>query len=84
MLKSGKSLAFGQGMGSQKSTGSKLSCLGGNALASEEGCVCVCVCVCVYTSQLLYPFFHYRHLVYFCILGMVNNAAMNIGIHVSF
>ena len=40
-------------------------------------CVCVCVCVCV--AYLLYPF-----ICCFYILATGNNAAMNIGVHVSF
>ena len=46
-------------------------------------CVCVCVCVCVYTPHLLYPSVD-GHLGYFHFLGIVNNAPMNIGMHMSF
>ena len=43
------------------------------------------LCVCVYTcvSHLTHSFVH-RHLGFLCILAIVNNAAMNIRVHVSF
>ena len=42
-----------------------------------RACVCVCVCVCVY---------HFHQLMgsYFCILAVVNNAAVIIRVHTSF
>ena len=47
--------------------------------------LCVCVCVCVYTHRehLLYPFVC-GHLGFFHVLGVINSAAMNIGVHVCF
>ena len=40
-------------------------------------CVCLCVCVCVYSSVG-------GHLGYYHILAIITNAAIGIGVHVSF
>ena len=45
-------------------------------------CVCVCVCVCI--PHLLYPFIYLWDLAYFHVLVIINNAVMNIGVHISF
>ena len=46
-------------------------------------CVCVCVCVCV--PHLLYPVICYIvHTGCFCVLAVVNSAAVRAGVHVSF
>ena len=44
--------------------------------------VCVCVCVCI--PHLLYPCIYLWNLAYFHVLVIINNAVMNIGVHVSF
>ena len=56
-------------------------------LSSIPLCVCVCVCVCVSPAPP-YPFVHSsvdrQHLGSFHVLAIVNSAAMNIGVHVTF
>ena len=46
-------------------------------------CVCVCVCVCVYHIIFIYSSVD-GHLGGFHVLAIVNSAAMNIGVHVTF
>ena len=49
-------------------------------------CVCVCVCVCIYLSiyHIFFPIHLLMNAAYFYILAVVNNAAVNVGVHVSF
>ena len=46
-------------------------------------CVCVCVCVCVYVIFFIYSAVR-GHFGCFHVFAIVNNSAMNIGVHVSF
>ena len=43
----------------------------------------LCVCVCIYIYLFIHPSVN-RHLCGFPVLGIVNSAAMNIGVHGSF
>ena len=46
---------------------------------------CVCVCVCIHTQNIFFIHsFVCGHLGFFHVLGVINSAAMNIGVHVSF
>ena len=47
-------------------------------------CVCVCVCVYIYIEHLLYPFICWWTLRFFPYLGYQKNAAMNMGMKISF
>ena len=46
-------------------------------------CACVCVCVCVYNIFLIHLTIK-GHLDCFPILAIVNSAAINTGLHISF
>ena len=46
--------------------------------------VCVCVCVCVYVTSFFIHLSVDGHLCCFHVLTIVNGAAVNIGVHVSF
>ena len=47
-------------------------------------CVYICVCVCVYVTSFFIHLSVDGHLCCFHVLTIVNGAAVNIGVHVSF
>ena len=48
-------------------------------MSESTQCICVCACVCIYISSPID-----KYLVCFHILAIINNAAVNVGSHISF